>query len=30
MLGVGIDELIVDVITAMREIAPSLGLEMKA
>ncbi len=29
MLGVGIDELIVDVITAMREIAPSLGLEMK-
>ena len=30
MLGVGIDELIVDVITAMREIAPNLGLEMKA
>jgi len=30
MLGVSIDELIVDVITAMREIAPSLGLEMKA
>lgn len=29
MLGVSIDELIVDVITAMREIAPSLGLEMK-
>ena len=30
MLCVSIDELIVDVITAMREIAPSLGLEMKA
>ncbi len=30
ILGVSIDELIVDVITAMREIAPSLGLEMKA
>lgn len=29
MLGVSIDELIVDVILAMREIAPSLGLEMK-
>ncbi len=29
ILGVGIDELIVDVIAAMREIAPSLGLEMK-
>lgn len=29
MLGVSIDELIVDVIAAMREIAPSLGLEMK-
>ena len=29
MLGVSIDELIVDVITAMREISPSLGLEMK-
>lgn len=30
MLGVSIDELIVDVILAMREIAPSLGLEMKS
>ena len=30
MLGVSIDELIVDVITEMREIAPSLGREMKA
>ncbi|WP_067175549.1 HDIG domain-containing metalloprotein [Sulfurospirillum sp. UCH001] len=30
ILGVSIDELIVDVITAMREIAPSLRLEMKA
>ena len=29
MLGVGIDELIVDVITAMRGIAPNLGLELK-
>ena len=29
MLGVSIDELIVDVIAAMREIAPSLGLEVK-
>lgn len=29
MLGVSIDELIVDVITAMREIAPTLGLELK-
>ena len=30
MLGVSMDELIVDVIMAMREIAPSLGLEMKS
>lgn len=30
MLGVGIDELIVDVITAMRGIAPNLGLELKS
>lgn len=30
MLEVSIDELIVDVIMAMRDIAPSLGLEMKA
>lgn len=30
MLGMSIDELIVDVILAMREIAPSLGLEMKS
>jgi predicted hydrolase (HD superfamily) len=29
MLGVSIDELICDVILAMREIAPSLGLESK-
>lgn len=29
MLGVSIDELIVDVIAAMREIAPTLGLELK-
>ena len=29
MLGVSLDELIVDVIAAMRAIAPSLGLEMK-
>lgn len=29
MLGVSLDELIVDVIAAMREIAPNLGLEMK-
>ena len=29
MLGVSIDELITDVILAMREIAPSLGLESK-
>ena len=29
MLGVSIDELIVDVITAMRGIAPNLGLELK-
>ncbi|MDD3342996.1 MAG: HDIG domain-containing protein [Sulfurospirillaceae bacterium] len=29
MLGVSIEELIVDVIAAMRAIAPSLGLEMK-
>ena len=30
MLGVSMDELIVDVIMAMREIAPSLGLEIKS
>ena len=30
MLHVSIDELIVDVISAMRAIAPSLGLEMKS
>lgn len=29
MLGVSLDELITDVIAAMREIAPSLGLELK-
>jgi len=29
MLGVSIDELIIDVIAAMREIAPTLGLELK-
>lgn len=29
MLGVGIDELIVNVITAMRGIVPNLGLELK-
>ena len=29
MLGVSIDELITDVILAMREIAPDLGLELK-
>lgn len=29
MLGVSLDALIVDVIAAMREIAPSLGLELK-
>lgn len=29
MLGVSLDELIMDVIAAMREIAPSLGLELK-
>ncbi len=29
MLGVSLDELIIDVIAAMREIAPSLGLELK-
>lgn len=29
MLGVSIDELITDVIAAMREIAPTLGLELK-
>ena len=29
MLGVSLDELIIDVIAAMREIAPTLGLELK-
>lgn len=29
MLGLSLDELITDVIAAMREIAPSLGLELK-
>lgn len=29
MMGVSLDELIIDVITAMREIAPTLGLELK-
>ncbi|MBP1679814.1 MAG: hypothetical protein H6Q35_153 [Proteobacteria bacterium] len=29
MLGASIDELIIDVIAAMREIAPTLGLELK-
>lgn len=30
MLGLSLDELITDVIAAMREIAPSLGLELKS
>lgn len=29
MMGVSLDELIIDVIAAMREIAPTLGLELK-